>query len=123
MKKFEQVVTVNKTLLSAFVILIICIFISLFHVFDIKNVYKKQAVDNYMDIISVATMTLDKECSEIRTACIQMGHELSTYSIDASDFSKDFIVFLYKTVIFSCIFYKPQNNFTFWKFSHNFFSA
>ena len=29
MKKFEQVVTVNKTLLSAFLILIICIFISL----------------------------------------------------------------------------------------------
>ena len=44
MKKFEQVVTVNKTLLSAFVILIICIFISLFHVFDIKNVYKKQEI-------------------------------------------------------------------------------
>lgn len=111
MKKFEQVVTVNKTLLLAFVILIICIFISLFHVFDIKNVYKKQAVDNYMDIISVATMTLDKECSEIRTACTQMGHELSTYSMEASDFSKDFRALTEEYKEYEIVFYTPENEY------------
>lgn len=83
MKKSKDVLQPMRLILTIGVaILIVCIAVSFFHVFDIKGVYEKQAIENIQVLVNVATKSVKDEANAIKVGCTEMGRYVADTNYD-----------------------------------------